>query len=213
MNRKKKSFTLIEVLITSAITGIIILSVFSAFNTGFLAYKRVDSAFDIYQQARIIFSKLETDLRNSFAYSKDASCFKGSAQSMDFFNISDIYGQDKQHSELCYIKYQFDGSILRRSVYAGIAALGDYADDEEQKFSNTVSSIDLEYACINEDDEKSITWQDSWPQTEEQIRQLPRAVKIKLSLMNKDGKQQRLLKFTKTIALAQDNVPAYEKGN
>lgn len=206
----KKTFTLIELLIAVTIITLIILSVYSAFNTGILAYKKMDSAFDSYQEARIILNSLETDLKNSFAYSEESSFFNGSPQALDFFNISQIYDKDKQYSDLCRIKYHLEGDLLKRTIYNGIAALTENENVEAQDFSNRVKSIDFEYAALSEGEKKTIVWQNIWPQKDEQAHGLPLAVKVKLLVIDA-GKTQRLLEFTKTIALAQGNVSVPEE--
>jgi len=207
----KKSFTLIELLIAVTITAVIILSVYSAFSTGILAYKKIDSAFDNFQEVRIILNRLETDLKNSFAYSKESSFFKGSASTLDFFNVSQIYDKDKQYSDVCRIKYELDGSSLKRTAYSGLTALTEDENVKPQDFSSSIKNINFEYAYISEGEKKDILWQNVWPQKDEQAKQLPLAVRVKLLLINTEAKQQKLLEFTKIIALAQANIAVPEE--
>lgn len=198
----RKSFTLIEVLLATAILSVIILSVYSAFNTGILAYKKIDSTFDSFQEARIILSKLESDLKNSFVYSEDSSFFNGEASKLDFFNVSQIYYKDKEYSNVCRIKYELDGVSLKRTLCSGFSALNESADIKPQEFSNNIKNLDFEYAYISEGEKKDILWQDAWPKEEGQINRLPVAVKIKLSLLDAKMKQ-KVLEFAKTIVLPQ----------
>lgn len=207
----KKGFTLIELLIAVTIITLIILSVYSAFNTGILAYKKIDSAFNSYQEARIILNRLETDLKNSFVYSKESSFFKGGSQDLDFFNVSQIYDKDKQYSDLCRIKYMLEGNTLKRTAYSGLAALTEDENVKAQDFSNSVKNINFEYAYISEGEKKDILWQNAWPQKDEQAKQLPLAVKVKLMLIDTGKKEQKLLEFTKTIALPQANITVSEE--
>jgi len=206
-SRNKKSFTLIELLIAVTIVTVVILSVYSAFNTGILAYKKIDSAFGSYQEARIILNKLEADLKNSFVYSKESSLFKGSAKALDFFNVSQIYDKEQERTNLCRIKYQLEGATLKRTAYSGLAALTEEENVSPQDFSNSIKDIDFEYAYIGEGEKKDILWQNTWPQKEGQIEQLPLAVKIKLVLISTEAKQQKMLEFTKIIPLAQATSP------
>jgi len=203
----KKSFTLVELLIAVTIITVIILSVYSAFSTGILAYKKIDSAFDTYQEARIILNKLEADLKNSFVYSKESSFFKGSAKALDFFNVSQVYDKEQEHTNLCRIKYQVEGNTLKRTAYSGLAALTEEESTLPQDFSNSIKNIDFEYAYMSEGEEKDILWQNTWPQKEGQVEQLPLAVRIKLVLISTEAKQQKMLEFTKIIPLAQANIP------
>jgi len=207
----KKSFTLIELLIAVTIIALVVLSLYSAFSTGILAYKKMDSAFENFQEARIILNRLQADLKNSFAYSEESSFFKGTMSTLDFFNVSQIYDKDKQYNDVCRIKYELDGSSLKRTAYCGLTALTEDENVKPQDFSSNIKNIDFEYAYINEGEEKSILWQNAWPQKDEQAKQLPLAVRVKLLLISREAKQQKLLEFTKIIALAQGNIPVPEE--
>ncbi|MDD4955333.1 MAG: type II secretion system protein GspJ [Candidatus Omnitrophica bacterium] len=208
MNRK--SFTLIELLITASIIAVIILSVYSAFNTGILAYKKIDSAFSGYQEARVVFNRLESDLRNSFVYSKQSSLFKAGPQELDFLNVSRIYDNDKEYSNLCRIKYELSGTTLKRTAYSGLSALSRDDSIKPQDFSSSIKSVDFEYAYIGNGEKKEILWQNSWPKIENQAKQLPLAVKVNLVIISKEEKQQKLLMFTKIISLPQANTKEEE---
>ena len=207
----QKSFTLIELLIAITIITLIVLSLYSAFSTGILAYKKMDSAFESFQEARIILNRLEADLKNSFAYSKESSSFKGNSQTLDFFNVSQIYNKDKQYSDICRIKYELFGSSLKRTAFTGLTALTEDENVKPQDFSNSIKNINFEYAYINEGEKKDIIWQNAWPQKDEQAKQLPLAVRVKLLFINTEAKQQKTIEFTKTIALAQANIAVPEE--
>lgn len=209
--KDKNGFTLIEILIAVVIISIIILSMYSAFNTGILAYKKIDSAFYAFQEARIIFSRLEKDLRNSFVYSESSSFFKGTAEALEFFNVSQVYEEDKQYSDLCRIKYELDGSSLKRTAYSGLSALSLDNTVKPQDISDNIKTLGFEYAYITEKEKKDIIWQGAWPQEEGQMKQLPLAVKVKLALISKEERRQNVLEFTKIISLPQANISLTEE--
>ncbi len=207
----KKCFTLIEVLIAVTIIAVIILSIYSSFNAGITAYKKMDTAFGSFQDARIILSILEADLKNSFIYSEESSFFKGSSSTLDFFSISNTYDKDEEYNSLCRIKYTLEGNILKRTVYSGFAALGADENAHPQELLSGIEKINFEYACISEEDDKAIIWRNFWPQNDNQTGQLPLAVKIKLNLVGADSKAQEPVEFTKTISLVQANMSGSEE--
>jgi len=207
----KKGFTLIEVLVAVTIIAVIVLSIYSAFNTGITAYKKMDTAFSSFQDARIILNVIETDLKNSFIYSEESSFFKGGSSALDFFSILNTYDKDEKYNSLCRIKYTLEGNVLKRTVYSGFAALGDDENAQSQELSNGIEKIDFEYACIGSGEDKTIIWRNVWPQKDGQAGQLPLAVKIKLNLVGADSNARESVEFTKTVSLVQANISGSEE--
>ncbi len=199
--RKNRGFTLIELLIAALIFSIVILSIYSAFQTGILSYRKVDSAFEVYQAARIIFNRMESDLKNSFAYKTDNSGFQGANTSVDFFSVVDYYKEDKLNTDIYRIKYGWAEAekILKRACYRGPDALKENMEQEAEELAPDIEKISFQYA------DKPDDWQDSWPikKGEDDLTQqktLPLAVKIILSLTEKSGKE-KATEFTKVVSL------------
>ncbi|MCX5715091.1 MAG: prepilin-type N-terminal cleavage/methylation domain-containing protein, partial [Candidatus Omnitrophica bacterium] len=67
--KKTKAFSLVELLIASAIFAVVMVSIYSAFRTGIFGYKNIRENIEIYQSARFILERINLDLRNAFAYS------------------------------------------------------------------------------------------------------------------------------------------------
>lgn len=208
----KKSFTLIELLIAVTITTGILFSIYSAFNAGVLSYKKIDASFDVYQEARIIFNRLEIDLKNSFPYKKDTSLFKGANNYLDFFTVMDIYDKDKINIEVCRIKYQHDASTLKRMLFvANTAIIEDSTNPETEELSTNIKSISFQYAGKDKTDKEAFLWQANWPQDETQQNQMPLAVKIKLTMIDNSEKNENLIEFSKIIPIKQENLDDSEK--
>lgn len=199
----KKSFTLIELLIAVTIITVILLSIYSAFNTGILSYKKIDAAFEVYQEARAILNRLEIDLKNSFPYRKDTSLFKGANQYLDFFTVLDIYDKDNIYTEVCRIKYQFDAGILKRTAFVGNKAIDLNADPQAEELSTNIKNIDFQYAGGDTTGKEAFIWQAVWPQDETQQNQMPIAVKIKLAVIDRNENQENSIEFSKTIPIEQ----------
>jgi len=210
---RRKSFTLIELLIAVTIITVILLSIYSAFTTGILSYKKIDAAFDVYQEARVIFNRLEIDLKNSFPYRKDTSLFKGTSQYLDFFTVLDIYDKDNINTDVCLIRYQLEPGSLKRIAFIGNNALDAGAIPETEELSGNIKSIDFQYASDNKTGKDAFTWQSIWPQGVTQEHQMPIAIKIKLGVIDRKEKQESIIEFSKTIPIKQKVTDDSENNN
>lgn len=212
-NKQQSSLTgfiLIELLISAAIFSVIVLSIYSAFQTGILSYNKLDSSFDLYQTARIVFNKIEHDLRNSFPYFEKDSKFKAGKQQLDFFSrLDSINSQAEVYSEICRIIYKLDGDVLKRACCKGMDALEDVSklDIQADDLAGQVKEISFDYAfAVRNNSEKCYDWQDIWPQEndKDQEKSLPLAVRITLVLREvniRSKQQENNVEFIKIIPL------------
>lgn len=205
-NQFVRSFTLIELLIAISIFSVIILSVYSAFNTGVLSYYRMDSAFNVYQTARTILNRMELDLKNTFVYSQDiskgGSKFGGTNQSLDFYTIVDTYENGQVSTNIYHIEYKFSEPTLTRIFHKGQDVLKSDSTGVTQDLSSDVKEIYFEYGTGDTNN----PWQknEPWPKDDAQKIKLPLAVKIELVLIERDKRGNEIgdVKFNKTIYLA-----------
>jgi prepilin-type N-terminal cleavage/methylation domain-containing protein len=202
MNKIKSGFTLVEVLITTLIFSIVMLSMYSVFHTGRITYKKMDSAFDLYQKARIIFNRLDQDLRNSFVYKKNNAGFSGTREGIDFFTLLNSFDNaGGVFEQVSQIKYEFQDPALRRTQLKGLDILKEGSGEITFNLINDASDLSFQFAAPNAGDAQSAyTWQDIWPrktgaQGNLQEKTLPLAVKVEMIL---EG-----IKFIKIIPLAQ----------
>ena len=204
-NIKVTGYTFVEVLITVLIFSIVMVGMYSVFQTGSIAYKKMDSAFELYQQARIIFNRMDADLKNSFIYSKNKSAFFGNRQSLVFYTLLDSFKIDGGiFREIVKIRYEFSDSLLRRSQTDGLEILMEEGRGKTEDLSGMLQGLFFQFAARDiTESEKHYVWQDIWPakaneQDKTQENLLPLAVKIELNL---EG-----VKFIKIIPLAQSYV-------
>ena len=198
---KKNGFTLIELMIVSAILSLLMLSIYSAFRTGLLSQEKIDAAANLYQKARLSLSLIEAELKNAFVYVQADSRFVGSSASMEFFTILDAY-EGKLFSNIGHIRYEMVDHSLTRKASEGIGALkaGQGAQEEGESFLSAVEELSLQFAAPSVVSAELYEWQDFWPKGGDagQKKQLPIAVKIKLVLKQKDNS---LVEFNKIIPL------------
>lgn len=221
--RKIRSFTLIELLIAASIFSIIILSIYSAFQTGFLSYRKVDSAFELYQTARLTLNRMELDLKNSFAYGDaEGSRFSGNNENfLEFFSVVDSYEEGEPRTDICRIEYKYElkDKKLIRTNYKGLDVLKTDIQQEGAEVASNIEKVTFEYACPTEKEGKpSFDWQDSWPvkKDEKDLTQqatLPLAVKITLSLIENAKQEEKPIEFTKVISLPLSEAAPVEGGN
>lgn len=204
----RKAFTLVELLISAAIISVIILSLYSAFQTGILSYNKMDSAFKIYQNARILLYRMSRDIGNSFSYSpEEDSRFVGTKDQLECFSLIDNFEKAAVSSSVCRIKYSVSDFVLKRSCLCNLAAITakENLQDSGEDLSSDVKEISFQYASLQNGSDKPYNWQDVWPaqNNSEQKKGRPAAVKIKLVLVERDKKQKEIgtLEFNKVIPL------------
>lgn len=198
-------FTLVELLIAASIFSIIILSLYSAFQTGVLSYKKIDSAIDTYQSARLILNRIELDLKNSFIYSEKDSLFKGTSQGITLITVTDAYENAQEVREVSRVKYELSNNTLKRVISKGIDALTKEPKEESHELSSEIKEILFQFCYETKNVNIVYDWQEIWPKDNdaEQLASLPLGVKIKLVLRqrNRQQKETGQVELNKTISI------------
>ncbi|MFA4888415.1 MAG: prepilin-type N-terminal cleavage/methylation domain-containing protein [Candidatus Omnitrophota bacterium] len=204
---RKKAFTLVELLISTAILSLVVLSLYSAFQVGLASYKRMDSASTVYQAARVILNRMELDLKNAFAYSGKDSGFKAQDKVLQFLILQDLFTADGLSSNICLIKYNLNGQVLTRICAIGLDALKTDIALEPDELSADIKELEFEYAYETDTPDNPYVWQKGiWPKEgdQSQVKSLPLAVKVKLLLIERDALQGETgsVEFSRIIPLA-----------
>jgi hypothetical protein len=184
-------------LIAVSISAILILGIYSAFQSGTSSYEKINASIDTFQKARLVFSRLEADLRNSFAYAAQEARFIGKAKALDFCTA--------QNNLARRIAYNSDGGSLSRAAYSGISGFKNPPEGAAENISWQVKEITFEFANANtfNNDE----WLPSWPPEAAPgaaaAQTPPAAVKAKLQIEQaaKPGRPAATVVFTKIIVL------------
>jgi prepilin-type N-terminal cleavage/methylation domain-containing protein len=195
--RKQKAVTLIELLIVSSIFSVVMLALYTAFNTGVFGYKHIEENLDSYQAARQIINRINLDLRNSFSLS-DASGntnFLGSPTEIGFLTLVDTFSGDNFKREYAFIAYKLEAGKLLRLCRKNTEALNNKSEIPAEEMAQGVE-IKFSYAYLPVG-QKELAFKDNWGiNSEEEKKVLPVAVKIAFSLTGIAGQV-----FERTIYL------------
>lgn len=186
----KKGFTLIELLITTSIFSIIILTIYSTFNTGLLSSQRIEASLNTYQTARRIFNRMSLDLRSSFAFSSEETKFVGKNNEISFFTLV--------ASNFSSVTYKLEDGKLLRIYKKNLESLKEQTTVRPRIMGKGIREISFTYAYPTED-ENLYEWKEEWNQKDK----LPLAVKIRLILVERFARQKekREIDFYQTIFL------------
>ena len=200
----KSGYTFVEVLITTLIFSIVILSIYSVFQTGSITYEKMDSAFGLYQNARIIFNRMDADLKNSFLYGKNNAKFSGTKEKIDFCTVLDSFDTAGGiFQKVSRIQYEFRERALQRTQADGLDILRQDAGGTTDELASDLQDVSFQFAIADTGStEGHYSWQDIWPkkikdQDTKQENSLPLAGKVEMLLGG--------IKFIKVIPLAQSN--------
>ncbi len=180
MIKTNRAITLVELLIASSIFSVVMVSIYLTFNTGLFGYKDIGENIDIYQSARIVFERLNLDLRNSFAYSKDETKFFGSSNEMGLLTLVDKFSQGAMLKHYAFVDYKFENKTLTMLCRIDKDALNDRSETEPQELAGNIDSFALSYGFIDPGS-LELKWKDTW----DDKKSFPVAVNIKLTVSGK----------------------------
>jgi len=185
---RKVGFTLIELLIASAIFVIVLLTIYSAFQAGFLGQKNIEETINIYQGARQVLDRINLDLRNSFVYKDDSTEFSGSDNMLSFLSLVDSFREDKLTQEVAYVSYELEDEKLLRVSQRNLDVFDDEIEGSPEEMLSDVE-INFKYGYMPSSDSE-IEFKDAWAYpdepgiSEEELAReegmLPQAVKVSL---------------------------------
>jgi prepilin-type N-terminal cleavage/methylation domain-containing protein len=203
MKREDKAFTLVELLIASAIFLVVISTVYSAFHSGIFGYRNIEETINIYQAARQILERIDLDLRNAVLYSEQDAKFAGEKLKVSFLSIVDTFSsENKIVQDYAFVSYSLKENKLLRLCRKNKEALNEKVEKEPDEMSPDIEAISFSYADIDRAD-GSLKFKDSWALEDapDEKGRLPVEVKVKITLKNKKNED-----FERTIFLPQAKV-------
>jgi len=183
-------FTLLELMISLTIVGLILLIVFGALRIGARAWEKGEKDVEIHQRQRVILENMKrqiasTCLREIMSEDQKEVFFRGDRESMEF--MSRLPMVPTTRSGMVYVKYvvreEEGGEKKRLMLYEKDVVFlekeKDIDDQDEADFFELIpgaESIEFEYLKGPEDKDGNPEWQETWdPDNDPGI---PLAVKI-----------------------------------
>ncbi|MCJ7686912.1 MAG: prepilin-type N-terminal cleavage/methylation domain-containing protein [Desulfobacteraceae bacterium] len=183
-------FTLLELMISLTIIGLILVLVFGSLRIGVRAWEKGEKDVEIHQRQRVVLNSIKRQiasvcLREIKIGDNEPFFFKGDRESMEF--MSRIPRVPTTQSGMVYVKYvvreEDEGKKRRLMLYEKDVVFIDkekgVEDQDEADFFELIpgaEDIEFEYLKAPEDEDDDPEWQLSWdPDTDTKV---PMAVKI-----------------------------------
>jgi len=197
-------FTLIEVMVTLTILGLILLIISGAFRLGLSAWEKGESTREEYQKVRAISQLVCQQIKSSIPYKiktqkaeGDYLAFEGKPHSVKFVSALPIKAREPQGFVYAIYEFQEGGEEGGRLVYYEQRVLNknffEEKPDEELGISLCEGISDVRFEYFREEDlEENQTedWLDEWNAKEE--KELPKALRMKITLMHKKSEKEEV---------------------
>jgi len=177
-------FTLVELLVSSAIMTMIAITVYAVFSSGVRVWKKGSQTSTYERHLRLFSEKLSRELRNTFRFSNIP--FEGTKDSMAFAGLV-----DGGVGRISYFLNSENIFCRRQQSYAETFKKDDFSGFEGLILG--VSELNLSY-CYLDNTTGEYKWKPEWVKGEQDT--IPQAVKIELIFKGKLGRES---KFSKTI--------------
>jgi len=195
-------FTLVEVMVTLAILGLILVVVFGAFRLGLSAWEKGDSIKEDYQKIRMISQLVSRQIKSAVPYKVktekaqgDYLAFEGKAHSLRF--VSALAMKTKRPEGFVYVVYQFKDEGERKGrlvLYEQRAVNRNFFEDDLKEDSAVtlfegVSQVRFEYYReANKEKNQTEGWVEEWNAKEE--NELPKVLRMTATYWNEKGKEE-----------------------
>jgi general secretion pathway protein J len=198
----KSGFTLLEVMVTLTILGLILLVISGAFRLSLSAWEKGESSKEEYQKVRAVSRLICQQIKSSIPYKiktqkaeGDYLAFEGKPHFLKFVSTLPIKARQPQGFVYAIYEFQEGGQEGGRLVYYEQRVLNkdffEQKPDEETSVSLLEGISDLRFEYFRrEDKDKNWTegWVDEWNAKDE--KELPQAFRMKITLKGKKGKEE-----------------------
>lgn len=199
MKKYNLAFTLIELMITTSIIAVIMLSFYCTFSLGINTYQKTKGLSRLNYQARHFINILEKDLKNSIIYSKDNAGFAGNQKTITFFTISDsITKEAKLQPQVLRVSYYLKDSAIFRETQS----LNDSLEFEGESCQALMPIREMNFSYAYVDNGRSdFIWKNFWRQDD-----IPQGISLNLYL--EDNQTNQEISLRKVIFIAQGKLGA-----
>jgi hypothetical protein len=188
----RKSLTLMEILITTAILSLVGVAIYSTFANGLAIWKRANIINRGGNNLRLALEKINSEIRNTYNFSQIP--FEGKREFISFPAL--IQGEKDLRYRPGQISYIFDpgeGALFKeKKSYSQI-----YQDKPVKRELAIEGLKDIIFSfCYLDSVSETYRWKDDWNPEEQDS--LPKAVKIEFILEKGSGKKSE---FIRTIVI------------
>jgi general secretion pathway protein J len=200
--KSDEGFTLIEVVVTLTLLGLMLLIIFQAFRLGLSAWEKGESAKEEYQKVRIISQLISQQIKSVVPYKirtqkaeGDYLAFDGKAHSLRFVSALPI--RAKRPEGFVYAKYEFKegGREGGRLVFYEQRALNKDFFEEQPKeelavsLLEGISNVRFEYYRAEDlSKNQKEEWVEEWNAKDE--KELPKNLRITITQKDQKGKEE-----------------------
>ena len=213
--RMDQGFTLVEVIITMTILGLILLIIFGAFRLGLSAWERGESIKEEFQKERIISQLISQQVKSMVPYKIKTQkaegnylAFEGKAHSLKF--VSALSMKAKKPEGFVYVIYDFkkEGREGGRLILYEQRVLNkDFFEErpkEELEISLLEGISDVFFEYYREEN-KDKNWTEGWVEERnaKEEKELPKALRIKITYpaYQQAGKNEKGREETVSVSL------------
>jgi len=200
-------FTLIELLIAVSIFMAVIISVYSAFNAGVFAWRRLNAACDVYQQTGISLQLMADEIASYIP--SDKIKMEGTGSEISFLESFSVASK----ANLVLAKFSFDSSanVIMKSREDFKSALNRVLSKTEPDEKNIISEeflpfvkeMKLSYLCKDTAGTGGYKWVDSLSAGSNKDCEAVRIFVSVLARKNIRGYEMDAVNFTKTALILQ----------
>lgn len=205
--KPKGGFTLLELMIVSALMAVVVLAIHSAYRQGIRLWTRLQYAGIDKEKVILVVGRISKELKNTFNYTEDKIRFAGTKESISFpalikeMDTSAGTSEPYVISKPGRISYSLDEDeeVLYRQQFKYSEAFQDKKDITRRKMLGRVTSLTFSYYQYNEED-KEYRWQEEWDEED----MLPYAVRIEIKLKGEsDDKEETVIRTISIPAAGQ----------
>ncbi len=172
--RTKKGFTLIEMIMVSALLAVMSLAIYATFNNGMKIWQRVNQSI-AEEDLNIFLDKFSGDLRNSFKFT--GTKFLGKEDGLEFATLVDSAALQKRSVGKIIYFYDPTAEALSRE-YLDFSQVYSGENNSHKQSLKNIRALKFQY-YLYDPQKKEYLWQDEWLKEE-----LPLAVRIELEFNN-----------------------------
>ncbi len=176
----KKGFTLVEILIALAILAMIVASTFTIFRSASKSWQKGETRSERYQNARNAIGRISSEISQSVINNNALCRFTGEKNEISFISF---ISTDAGVFELSEIEYWLDGA--RKLLMRNDDIDPDYdftTCDHSEILSDNISELEFSYF-------DGLAWKDAWSSDQSSGVGLPKAVRIRLRVEDKNARE------------------------